>query len=90
MEVDLLGFVEQCRRLFKQPLEKHAGESASGGFTCWKHVVLHCLRLKDDYSYRETPSRLNYMAEIRDVLGFDRDDLLDCSTIYKPPDQLEM
>ncbi|MDB9281618.1 IS5/IS1182 family transposase, partial [Halorubrum ezzemoulense] len=28
MEVDLLDFVEQCRRLVKQALGKHAGEPA--------------------------------------------------------------
>jgi IS5 family transposase len=90
MEVDLLDFVEQCRRLVKQALGKHAGEPASGGFARWKHVVLHCLRLEDDYSYRETPNRLKYMAEICDALGLDPDDLPDYSTIYKSFDRLKM
>ncbi|WP_435130341.1 IS5 family transposase [Halobaculum sp. D14] len=90
MEVDLLDFVEQCRRLVKQALGKHAGEPASGGFARWKHVVLHCLRLEDGHSYRETPNRLKYMAEIRNVLELDRDDLPDYSTIYKSFDRLEM
>ena len=89
MEVDLLDFVEQCRHLVKQALGKHAGEPASGGFARWKHVVLHCLRLEDGHSYRETPNRLKYMAEIRDVLGLDRDDLPDYSTIYKSFDRLK-
>jgi len=75
MEVDLLDFVEQCRRLVKQALGKHAGEPASGGFARWKHVVLHCFRLEDGHSYRETPNRLKYMSEVRNVLGLDRDDL---------------
>jgi len=90
MEVDLLDFVEQCRRLVKQALGKHAGEPASGGFARWKHVVLHCLRLEDGHSYRETPNRLKYMAEIRDALGLDPDDLPDYSTIYKSFDRLKM
>lgn len=90
MEVDLLDFVEQCRHLVKQALGKHAGEPASGGFARWKHVVLHCLRLEDGHSYRETPNRLKYMAEVRDALGLDRDDLPDYSTIYKSFDRLEM
>ena len=71
-------------------LGKHAGEPASGGFARWKHVVLHCFRLEDGHSYRETPNRLNYMAEIRNVLGLDRDDLPDYSTIYKSFDRLKM
>jgi len=90
MEVDLLDFVEQCRRLVKQALGKHAGEPASGGFARWKHVVLHCFRLEDGHSYRETPNRLKYMSEVRNVLGLDRDDLPDYSTIYKSFDRLKM
>ena len=90
MKVDLLNFVEQCRHLVKQALGKHAGEPASGGFARWKHVVLHCFRLEEDHSYRETPNRLEYMAEIRDVLDLDRDDLPDYSTIYKSFDRLKM
>jgi hypothetical protein len=73
MEVDLLDFVEQCRHLAKQALGKHAGEPASGGFARWIHVVLHCFRLEEGHSYRETPNRLEYMTEIRAVLGLDRD-----------------
>jgi len=41
MEVDLLDFVEQCRRLVKQALGKHAGEPASGGFARWKHTLCY-------------------------------------------------
>jgi len=55
-----------------------------------EHVVLHCLRLEDGHSYRETPNRLKYMAEIRDALGLDPDDLPDYSTIYKSFDRLKM
>ncbi|GAD52477.1 LOW QUALITY PROTEIN: putative transposase [Halarchaeum acidiphilum MH1-52-1] len=88
MEVDILDFVEQCR-LVKQALGKHAGEPTSSGFTR-KHVVLHCLRLEEDHSYRETPNRLKYMAEIRDGLGLDRNDLPEYTTIYKSFDRLKM
>jgi len=90
MEIDLLDFVEQCRDLAKQALGKHAGEPASGGFARWVHVVLHCFRLEEGHSYRETPNRLKYLAEIRDVLGLDRDELPDYSTIYKSFDRLKM
>jgi len=77
MEVDPLDFVEQCRRLVKQALGKHAGEPVSGRFARWKHFVLHYLRLEDGHSYRETPNRLKYMTEICDALGLDPDDLPD-------------
>jgi len=90
MEIDILDFVEQCRDLTKQALGKHAGEPASGGFARWVHVVLHCFRLEEGHSYRETPNRLKYMAEVRDALGLDREDLPDYSTIYKSFDRLKM
>ncbi|TMT81729.1 IS5 family transposase [Haloterrigena sp. H1] len=90
MEIDLLDFIEQCRDLAKQALGKHAGEPASGGFARWVHVVLHCFRLEEGHSYRETPNRLKYMTEVRDVLGLDREDLPDYSTIYKSFDRLKM
>jgi len=90
MEIDLLDFVQQCEQLVKQALGKHAGEPASGGFARWKHVVIHCFRLEDEHSYRETINRLKYMADIRDVLELDRDDLPDYSTIYKSFDRLKM
>ena len=90
MEVDLLEFIEQCRHPAKQALGKHAGEPASGGFARWKHVDLHCFRLEDGHSCRETPNRLEYMTEMCEVLGLDPDDLPDFTTLYKSFDRLEM
>ncbi|ELY61687.1 ISH9-type transposase [Natronococcus jeotgali DSM 18795] len=77
MEIDLLDFVEQWRDLVKQALGKRAGKPASGRFARWGHVVLDCLWLEDDHSYRETPSQLKYMAEIRDVLALNHDEIED-------------
>ena len=76
MELDLLDFIEQCRHLAKRALGKH--------------VVLHCFRLEEGHSYRETPNRLEYMAEIGNALDLDQDDLLDYTTIYKSFDWLKM
>jgi len=90
MEVDILDFAEQCRDLAKQALGKHAGEPASGGFARWIHVVLHCFRLEEEHSFRETPNRLKYIAEMRDILDLDQADLPDYTTIYKSFDQLKM
>ncbi|WP_254544884.1 IS5 family transposase [Halomarina pelagica] len=90
MEIDLLDFVQKCKRLAKQALGKHAGEPASGGFVRWVHIVLHCFRLEEDHSFRETENRLKYMAEIREVLELDRDELPDYTTIYKSFDRLKM
>ncbi|ARS90729.1 IS5 family transposase [Natrarchaeobaculum aegyptiacum] len=90
MEIDILDFVEQCRDLAKQALGKHAGEPAVGGLARWVHVVLHCFRLEEGHSYRETPNRLKYMSEVRDVLDLDQDELPDYSTICKSFDRLKM
>jgi len=90
MEVDLLDFVEQCRHSAKQALGKHAGELASGGFARWIHVVLHCFRLEEGHSYRETPNRLEYIAEICGALNLDQDESPDYTTIYKSFDRLKM
>jgi IS5 family transposase len=84
------AYLNSTRHLAKQALGKHAGEPASGGFARWVHVVLHCVRLEEGHSYRETPNRLEYMVEIRAVLGLDRDGLPDYSTIYKSFDRLKM
>ncbi len=64
--------------------------SPPGGFARWKHVVLHWFRLEEDHNYRKTPNRLKYIAEIRDVLGLNRDDLPDYSTIYKSFERLKI
>jgi hypothetical protein len=64
-------------------LGKHGGEPASDGSARWKHVGLHCFRLEEGHSYRETPNRLKYMTEICDALGLDPYDLPEFTTIYK-------
>ena len=90
VEVDLLDFVTVCKRLAKQALGKRAGVPAEGGYARWVHVVIHCFRLEDGHSYRTTANRLEYMAEIREVLELDRDDVPDYTTIYKSFDRLKM
>jgi len=69
MEVDILDFVEECQHLAKQALGNHAGEPASGRFARWIHVVLHCFRLEEEHSFRETPNRLKYMTELRGAVS---------------------
>jgi hypothetical protein len=60
------------------------------GLTRWKHVVIHCYRLEDNHSYRETENRLRCFSELREVLKLDLSDVPDYSTIYKSFDRLEM
>lgn len=90
VEIDLLDFVENCKRLAKQALGRHAGEPEVGGLARWQHVAIHCLRIEDEYSYRETENRLEYMGDIREVLELDREDVPDYTTIYKAFDRFKM
>jgi len=90
MEVELLDFVRECKQLAKQALGKHAGEPASGGFTRWKHVVLHCIRIEEDHSYRELVDRVALMKTVCEVLDLDPDDLPDPSTLCKSFDRFKM
>lgn len=69
MEVNLLDFARTCKRVAKQALGLHAGEPASGGFARWKHVVLHCIRIEDEYTYREVIDRVSHMSDVRAVLN---------------------
>jgi len=90
MEVDILDFVEKCRHLAKQALGKHAGEPASGGFARWKHVVIHCYRREEEYSFRETENRLEYMTVLREVLDLEDEDVPDFTTLNKSFDRFKM
>ena len=90
VEVDLLDFVEKCKRLSKQALGKRAGEPATGGFARWKHVVIHCFRREEGHSFRETENRLEYMSEIRDVLELEKGEVPDYTTLNKSFDRFVM
>ncbi len=71
-------------------MRKHAGEPASGGFARWKHVVLHCIRIEGDHSYRELIDRVALMEAVCDELELDPDDLAKPSTLCKSFDRFEM
>ena len=90
VEVDILDFMRNCKRLGKQALGKHACEPDEGGLARWKHVVIHCYRREEDKSYRETENRLACYSELRQILELDLDDVPDYSTIYKSFDRFKM
>ena len=90
VEVDLLDFIKNCKRLAKQALGQAAGESPFGGLARWKHIVIHCYRLEDDHSYRETENRLRCFSDLREILELPLNDVPDYSTIYKSFDRFEM
>ena len=65
VEVDLPDFMTICKRLTRQALGNQAGEPAEGGLARWKHIVIHCYRLEDGHSYRETENCLRCFSELR-------------------------
>jgi len=71
-------------------VKKHAGEPFTGGFARWVDIVLHCFRVEEEHSYRETLNRLEYTAELRELLDLDQDEFPDYTTIYKSFDRLKM
>jgi IS5 family transposase len=90
MEVNLLDFARTCKRVAQQALGGRAGEPASGGFARWKHVVLHCIHIEDEYTYREVIDRVSHMNDVRSVLDLVDEDLPKPSTLCKAFDRFKM
>lgn len=90
MAINLLDFTRNCRRLAKQALGSFAGKPASGGLPRWVHVVVHCLRLEEEWTYTEVIDRLSLMPEIRELLGLLPEALPDPTTFYHSFDRYAM
>ena len=58
MAVVLLDLVEKALRVAKQALGKHAGKPESGGLARATHIVAHCIRKEEDYTFTELIDRL--------------------------------
>jgi hypothetical protein len=89
IEIQLLDFVQECKRLVKQALGKRAGEPASGGLARWKHLVLHCIRINNEYSYRELVDRVALMDAVCEVLELEPDELPKPLTLCKAFNRLK-
>jgi hypothetical protein len=71
-------------------LGKRADEPTSGGFARWKHIVIHCIRLEDDHTYREVVDRISLMSAVRNVRELDSNELRKQSTPRKAFDRFKM
>lgn len=67
-----------------------SSEPASGGFTRWKHVVPHCIRIEDGYTYGELADRVALISDVCDALNLESDDLSKPSTLCKSFDRFKM
>ncbi|MFB6137208.1 MAG: hypothetical protein ABEJ42_02560, partial [Halobacteriaceae archaeon] len=60
------------------------------GFARWKHVVIHCFRREEGYSFRETENRLEYMTALPEILDQEEGDVPGFTTLNKSFDRLKM
>ena len=90
MAISLLDFARNCRRLAKQALGSKAGKPASGGLPRWVHIVVHCLRLEEGWTYTEVIDRLALMPRICELLGLLPEALPDPTTFFYSFDRFPM
>ena len=90
MAVVLLDLVEKALRVAKQALGKHAGKPKSGGLARATHIVAHCIRKEEGYTFTELIDRLSLMPEVCDRLGLHPDALPDPTTFYHSIDRYAM
>jgi len=90
MAVALLDFVEKALRVAKQALGNRAGKPESGGLPREAHIVAHCIRKEEDYSFAELVDRLSLMPEVCELLGIHPDALPHNTTFYHSTDRYAM
>ena len=82
MAVVLLDFVRKALRVAKQALGNQAGKPESGGLPRETHIVAHCLRKEEGYTFTELIGRLALMPAVCNLLGLHPDALPDPTTFY--------
>ena len=82
MAVELLDLVKTALRVAKQALGNRAGKPESGGLPREAHIVAHCIRKEEDYTFTELIDRLGLMPDVCDLLGINPDALPDPTTFY--------
>jgi len=90
MAVALLDLVEKALRVAKQALGNHTGKPESGGIPREAHIVAHCIRKEEDYTFTELVDRLGLMPEVCDRLGIHPEALPDPTTFYPSLDRYAM
>lgn len=77
MVVELLDLVGTALRVAKQALGKQARKLDSDRLSRVTHIVAHCIRKEEIYSYVELVYQLNLMVEICYQFGHHPNELLD-------------
>lgn len=86
-------FVKHCVDLAKETVADrpaHALQRGEGGYADWVMLSILCLREREDETFRSVVDKLKVMGPIREILGLNRHELPDPSTVYKAMDRLSM
>ena len=90
MAVVLLDFVRKALHVAKQALGNRSGKPESGGLPRETHIVAHCLRKEEGYTFTELIDRLALMPTVCNLLGLHPDALPDPTTFYHSLDRYAM
>ena len=93
MSPQITRFVEHCVDLAKESVvgrPRPALRRGEGGFANWAMLSILCLREREDETFRSVVDKLKVMGPIRAVLGVERDELPDPSTVCKAMDRFTM
>lgn len=89
MTLHLLVFCRNCWLLAKQT-GPFAGDSDYSGLSRWIHVIVHCLRPDENWTYTEIFYRLGLITELCELLDLLPETLPDPSTFYYSFNRFEM
>lgn len=93
MSPHITRFVETSVQLAKECIvgrPRPALRRGEGGFADWVMISILCLREREDETFRSVVDKLKVMGPIRAVLGLERPELPDPSTVCKAMDRLTM
>lgn len=93
MSAHITRFMERCFSLAKEAVVGQPAaplQRGTGGFADWVIIAIHCLREREVETYRSVVDKLKVMGPIREVLGLQRAELPDPSTLCKAMDRLTM
>ena len=84
----LLRFVEEAFHLAQRAVSRYSSKYSKQRYTLYQHVVLLCLKVRTNTTYRTLLNELIEMPHIRSAINLT--ELLALSTLCKAFDRLEM
>jgi len=93
MSAHITRFVKTCTDLAKESVVGRPSPALArgeGGFANWVMLTILCVREREGETFRSVVDKLKIMEPIREVLGLNRLNLPDPSTVCKAMDRLTM